>query len=704
MTIALVTSTHEVLGLNGGTTATPIDTTGANFVAVVIADYPQVTASQPVTDNKGNTYTALTAQTVANSEGVRCRIFYCANATCGSGHTWTNSGSVLANVIAVYAFSGVATSSPLSNQNGATLGPLVGTITSMQAGSVAPTATDVFIFGCGWDGASGNGTAVDTGFSTPLIDNQVGGNNMGLLAAYKLSASSENPSATITSGAAPAGTNNAAAVLAAFKAPAAPAQLSITPPAADGLSTVAGTFTFAITNPNSGDTTVTPAATLSGTWQSPGTVTLNSGTLSATLTFTPTQQGPINTISATGNNSVLAASTVSYPVFSKLTVGTPSQKATEAQMIAVGLDEWPDGIVRAKAKGNGNFNFYCSNAGLSGGGSLSNEAKMVRWTGTLTDPTATGAGAHTTAVNIRSMKNALDYAAGGQILNLSDYGFAPLAMIYHGERWPSGGASKYWASLGMAISIDDGATWTDCGEIIYGSVAYNSSYNGTNAYEIGGGPNLLWSDGYFYVYYFDTVTPATYPGGYTFGCVARCSITDLVTALTARTVPTFYKYYAGSFSQLAITATSPPQGGSNDSVIGNTAKMQSWGDIAFHKDTNSIVMACWRGEEFGGANAIKIYQGFSPTQFCATPQEVTSASSGGTGGDMAYVGLWCDVSDGKTKISNANLYGTWMMTSGGNQFNEMWSATLAFDTTGIYRGGSQFSVNSRQRAKTRLGA
>lgn len=71
-------------------------------------------------------------------------------------------------------------------------------------------------------------------------------------------------------------------------------------------------FTFSIFDPAVGDTTVTPTSTLAGTW-SPATLTLNSGTLSATATFTPAALGSA-TIGATGNNGAASASTVSFKV------------------------------------------------------------------------------------------------------------------------------------------------------------------------------------------------------------------------------------------------------------------------------------------------------------------------------------------------------------------------------------------------------
>jgi hypothetical protein len=71
-----------------------------------------------------------------------------------------------------------------------------------------------------------------------------------------------------------------------------------------------GNFTFSISSPLAGITTVTPVANASGTWN-PTTVALSSAVLSATATFTPLSAGSIE-IRATGNNSAATSAPVIY--------------------------------------------------------------------------------------------------------------------------------------------------------------------------------------------------------------------------------------------------------------------------------------------------------------------------------------------------------------------------------------------------------
>jgi hypothetical protein len=90
----------------------------------------------------------------------------------------------------------------------------------------------------------------------------------------------------------------------------AQSQLSASLSTTHARSGVAVTVTASITNPATGDTTVTFGASVAGSW-SATTVTLNSGTLSANRTFTPSTTGAV-TFTATGNNFTASATPQSY--------------------------------------------------------------------------------------------------------------------------------------------------------------------------------------------------------------------------------------------------------------------------------------------------------------------------------------------------------------------------------------------------------
>lgn len=177
MAIAKVVST-EVAG--AGTTPA-VDTTGASLlVACVCGD-----TAPSISDSKGNTWNELLMET--GDFGYEVSLFYAANPTVGTGHTFTVSGGSPA--MGVVAFSGVATTSPFDQQS---TGDQDNT-SPASAGSVTPTEdNELLVAGCG-----GLGSAVSIGSSFNLdqdID-VVGGTNFSVAIAHKIqtTAGAENP-------------------------------------------------------------------------------------------------------------------------------------------------------------------------------------------------------------------------------------------------------------------------------------------------------------------------------------------------------------------------------------------------------------------------------------------------------------------------------------------------------------------------------
>lgn len=147
--IALVAHTTTAGVSSGPTTSPGINTTSATlFVASVAV----VTGSSPVvSDSKGNTWTALTGQFPSGGSGNQ--LFYVANPTVGSGHTFTISGSNILGSVQVMAFRGVRTVTPFDVQNGFS-DP--GTPSTIQPGSVTPSlAGSVVITGLSTYNAAG---------------------------------------------------------------------------------------------------------------------------------------------------------------------------------------------------------------------------------------------------------------------------------------------------------------------------------------------------------------------------------------------------------------------------------------------------------------------------------------------------------------------------------------------------------------------
>lgn len=104
-----------------------LNTSTATLLVVVSSNF---TGSATITDSKSNTWTDLSEYTAAN--GNKVKISYVVNPTVGSGHTFTATGNLPG--LCAMAFSGVKTSSPFDQANGAvTVGG------TLQPGSVTPS-------------------------------------------------------------------------------------------------------------------------------------------------------------------------------------------------------------------------------------------------------------------------------------------------------------------------------------------------------------------------------------------------------------------------------------------------------------------------------------------------------------------------------------------------------------------------------------
>ena len=174
---------------NGFTTAS-LDTTGGNFVAIVLAE----SGTSTISDNKSNTYTQLTKQT--NVGGVS--IWYVTAATCGTGHTFTVTGTSTFPSICVAVFSGGKTTGVFDVQNGAT----AAAATNIQCGSVTPSEdNELIIAGYSCNDDRNSTIAIDSPFTLlDHIGSDVFGSNMSALGySIQTTATARNPNFTWTS-------------------------------------------------------------------------------------------------------------------------------------------------------------------------------------------------------------------------------------------------------------------------------------------------------------------------------------------------------------------------------------------------------------------------------------------------------------------------------------------------------------------------
>jgi hypothetical protein len=252
-----------------------------------------------------------------------------------------------------------------------------------------------------------------------------------------------------------------------------------------------------------------------------------------------------------------------------ITLGTPSTFATHSQFAAIGF-AWgiPDGTMGAVASG-GSYTFFGAAQGASAATSAGPACAgspgvqgAFRITGTLD---------HFTGLPPSGCKAILakggapsgwifdrDYAGGGSVLPFQSGSVHGLLMAYHGEvHWRSSGTANglcngvpcFYGGIGLAVSLDDGGTFTPVGQIIQ---AYQplSSYQGSSQnVGIGYGSMVLadgagnWlaapqptpSNAYLYVFYEDYLKPGSGGSCANAACVAlaRARLDDLVAAVLA---------------------------------------------------------------------------------------------------------------------------------------------------------------------------
>lgn len=141
------------------TATTPsITSTGATLLVAVIG-IQDTKAPAAISDSKSNTWTGLTAKTFATNQTTQ--IFYVANPTVGTSHTFTVTGTSIFFAMTVYAFSGVVTTSPFDQQNGGTST----SSTALSTGNITPSVNGSLIvtgFGSGANLSTLGYVAVDS--------------------------------------------------------------------------------------------------------------------------------------------------------------------------------------------------------------------------------------------------------------------------------------------------------------------------------------------------------------------------------------------------------------------------------------------------------------------------------------------------------------------------------------------------------------
>lgn len=326
MPIALV-SNVTAAGLDGATSAS-IDTTGATLLVIAVSYGAAITVS----DSKGNTWTALTESDVAPPKH---RIYYAANPTVGTSHTFTVSGTSSAAAFSASAWSGVVTTSPFDTEQGGVAGSA--TVAGVGSSSLVPSVNNELIFASVGLQTSVSGFAANTGFT--LVDhvNFSSGVNYGVGAVYQIQTTATTiPNSTVVSQW--TGATGVAVRSATFKegAPPAATATTLSGPTSGTVGVASSNFTAGANGTITGTVTITPSDGGAGGTFTPTTVNISSGTPTATFTYTASSAGA-KTISIADNGGLTDATPITYTAAAAgtPTAGTASLSSTTATTINV---------------------------------------------------------------------------------------------------------------------------------------------------------------------------------------------------------------------------------------------------------------------------------------------------------------------------------------------------------------------------------
>jgi hypothetical protein len=172
---------------SGVQTTAAINTTGADFIVVGIA----ADVGRTLSDNKGNTWTALTASSSAGPGLSTARLFYCKSPTVGTGHTFTASINY-ASVFAM-AFSGSGTI-PFDVE----IGAVTTSATSLAAGNLTPSQNNSLVVALLTEGPTLASPTISTGFTVSDSIAGVSGTAYGGVLVYELQSTATARNATWT--------------------------------------------------------------------------------------------------------------------------------------------------------------------------------------------------------------------------------------------------------------------------------------------------------------------------------------------------------------------------------------------------------------------------------------------------------------------------------------------------------------------------
>lgn len=199
--IALVASGKIAGNGSGGGTSGSLNTTGSTLLVMVIGwysgDAEPPTSPPYVTDSNTNTWIAIPGTRGVSGGAANITIYYAANPTVSSSQTFTANYPSSYTTTAIFAFSGVATVSPLDTSNAAGSGGT--SVTTQQTGSVTPANNGSVVIAGVSQFIGGQTFSINGSFTGIQQDSSGGAINCAGAYLIQTTATAANPTWTSTS-------------------------------------------------------------------------------------------------------------------------------------------------------------------------------------------------------------------------------------------------------------------------------------------------------------------------------------------------------------------------------------------------------------------------------------------------------------------------------------------------------------------------
>ncbi len=184
---AITLIAHTIVSGASTSTSNPaIVTTGANFLIIHLS---WAANAITISDSKMNSWTALTQSPANNGAS---RLFYAENATVGTGHTFTFTGTNVFASMDIAAYAGVKLSSSFEQECNNTGNIAATNINACSIGSITPSVVNMLIV-TGFHVEVDLGPyTIDTGFTITDQAALVGGVSYGSALAYLIETSIVN--------------------------------------------------------------------------------------------------------------------------------------------------------------------------------------------------------------------------------------------------------------------------------------------------------------------------------------------------------------------------------------------------------------------------------------------------------------------------------------------------------------------------------